>query len=144
MIDCILKNRIGIITLNRPEKLNAINLEMFQSIAYHLELWENDPDVDMVVIRSAVDRAFSAGGDLRVLYDIQQTSASSEACAKFDAFFNFEYALNARIHAYKKPYIALLHGIAMGGGLGVSLHGSCRIVSESLSGHARMCHWIFP
>ena len=133
MIDCILKNRIGIITLNRPEKLNAINLEMFQSIAHHLDLWENDPDVDMVVIRSAVDRAFSAGGDLRVLYDIQQTSASSEACAQFDAFFNFEYALNARIHAYKKPYIALLHGIAMGGGLGVSLHGSCRIVSECLT-----------
>jgi enoyl-CoA hydratase/carnithine racemase len=133
MIQITLKNRIGIITLNRPEKLNAINIEMFQSIAHHLDLWENDPDVDMVVIKSAVEKAFSAGGDLRIFYDIQQAFPGSEVCAKFDDFFRFEYALNSHIHHYKKPYIALLHGIVMGGGLGVSLHGSCRIVSEDLT-----------
>jgi len=133
MIQIILKNRVGMIILNRPEKLNAISEEMFQSITHHLDIWENDPDVDMVVVRSGVEKAFSAGGDLRILYDIQQAFPKPETYAKFDDFFRFEYALNNRIHHYKKPYIALLHGIAMGGGLGVSLHGSCRIVSECLT-----------
>jgi enoyl-CoA hydratase/carnithine racemase len=133
MIQITLKNRIGIITLNRPEKLNAINSEMLQSMDHHLDLWEHDPDVDMVVIRSALEKAFSAGGDLRVLYDIHADYPLDEAYRKSSEFFHFEYTLNARIHAYKKPYIALLHGIAMGGGLGVSLHGSCRIVSEDLT-----------
>lgn len=133
MIDCRIQNRIGIITLNRPEKLNALNVPMFESIARHLDQWETDPNVDLVVIRSAVDRAFSAGGDLTVLYDIDQQYPKEEAYKKFDDFFAFEYALNERIHFYKKPYIALLHGIAMGGGLGVSMHGRYRIVSENVT-----------
>jgi enoyl-CoA hydratase/carnithine racemase len=133
VIECALKNRIGVITLNRPEKLNALNVEMFESIATHLDLWENDPAVDVVVIRSAVDRAFSAGGDLRILHDIFQQYPREEAYQRFDDFFAFEYALNERIHAYKKPYVALLHGIAMGGGLGVSIHGKYRVVSENVT-----------
>jgi len=133
VIDCRIQNRIGIITLNRPEKLNALNVFMFESIAHHLDLWEMDPGVDLVVIRSAVDRAFSAGGDLRILYDIDQQYPKDEAYKKFDDFFAFEYTLNERIHGYKKPYIALIHGIAMGGGLGVSMHGRYRIVSENVT-----------
>ena len=134
MIDCTIKGRIGIITLNRPDKLNALSREMFESIDQHLTLWETSHDVDMVVIQSAVDKAFSSGGDLRVLHDIKQEHVS--CCGgheHFDAFFQFEYGLNARIKYYKKPYIALINGIAMGGGLGVSLHGSCRIVSENIT-----------
>jgi enoyl-CoA hydratase/carnithine racemase len=127
MIDCSVHNRIGIITLNRAEKLNALNGTMIHAIHDSLTCWENDPDVDAVVIRSAVERAFSAGGDLQVIYDLKDQSFET-----MDAFFRFEYALNRKIRFYKKPYIALLHGISMGGGLGISLHGSCRIVSESL------------
>lgn len=132
-INCSIKGRIGIITLCRPEKLNALNLEMFQSIDHHLTLWEKSPEVDMVVIQSTGEQAFSAGGDLRFIHSMATEHAGAEAHEKFDAFFQFEYGLNARIKNYKKPYIALIHGIAMGGGLGVSLHGSCRIVSENVT-----------
>lgn len=132
MIECCLKNRMGLITLNRPEKLNALNIEMFKALKKHLQKWEKDPEVDVVVIRSAVEKAFSAGGDLRVIHDISQKYSQPEAYQRFDDFFAFEYSLNELIHNYKKPYVSLIHGIAMGGGLGISLHGKYRVVSEQV------------
>ena len=132
MIDCTVNSRIGVITLNRPEKLNALNLEMFLGIQNALDQWESNPDVDIVVIRSSFSKAFSAGGDLRIVYDSHQNQSKEQAVQELGEFFQFEYSLNARIYHFPKPFISLIDGIAMGGGLGVSIHGSHRIVTEDI------------
>lgn len=116
----------GLITLNRPEALNALTLGMCHALEARLREWRQDPSIGAVVITGA-GRAFCAGGDIRALYD--------KGLAK-DAypyhFYRDEYRLNTLIKDYNKPYIALLNGIVMGGGVGVSVHGSHRIVSENL------------
>lgn len=127
-----IQNRIGIITLNRNEALNAINYEMFTVLHDYITQWEEDPNIDAVVIKSNNEKAFCAGGDIKSLYNYRQNHKGQEALPKFRQFFWDEYALNRMIHHYKKPYIALINGIAMGGGLGVSMHGSHRIVSEDV------------
>ena len=121
-----ISGQLGLITLNRPEALNALTLGMCHAMEAKLREWRDDSEVKAVVITGA-GRAFCAGGDIRALYD--------RGLAK-DAYpYNFyrdEYRLNALIKDYNKPYIALLNGIVMGGGVGVSVHGSHRIVSENL------------
>jgi enoyl-CoA hydratase len=119
--------RIGQITLQRPEALNAVTYEMVLAIGEALDAWRDDEDVACVLIDAEGSKAFSAGGDLQFMYD---TASKGD----FDAgrtFWRDEYRLNAKIAAYPKPYVALCQGFTMGGGVGVSLHGSHRVVGES-------------
>jgi len=117
---------IGWIKFNRPEVLNALSLKMTMDLAALLTQWETDPSIDMIVIEGAGTKAFCAGGDVRAVYEAQK-AGDFEAC---DLFFREEYTLNAHIHSYSKPYISLINGITMGGGMGVSVNGSHRIVTE--------------
>ena len=116
----------GIVTLNRPQALNAVTLIMVRALRKQLDAWRDDPSVTRVVIVGAGGRAFSAGGDLRQVYDLGRTGRQSEALV----YWREEYALNWTIKRYPKPYVALLDGIVMGGGVGVSVHGSHRIAGD--------------
>ncbi|PVB63273.1 enoyl-CoA hydratase/isomerase family protein [Labrenzia sp. 011] len=113
----------GFVTLNRPKALNALNHAMVTALASQLERWAQDPGIAHVVITGAGEKAFCAGGDIRSIYDARQAGQLDG----LSAFFRDEYILNARIKAFPKPYIALIDGIVMGGGVGVSVHGSHRI-----------------
>ena len=124
-----IEGRVGIITLDRPKALNALNLAMVERLDAVLANWASDPAVHAVVIRSASDRAFCSGGDVRSIGTID---GPAERMAAGRAFFGAEYSANYRINTFPKPFVALINGIAMGGGLGVSVHGSHRIVSEDL------------
>jgi enoyl-CoA hydratase len=119
----------GIITLNRPKALNAITHGMVLTLRAQLDRWANDPAIAHVVIVAAGGRAFSAGGDIRALYDLGKSGKHEEALQ----FWRDEYPLNAVIKNYRKPYIALIDGIAMGGGVGVSVHGSHRVAGDRFS-----------
>ena len=116
----------GIVTLNRPGALNAVTHGMVRALAATLAAWADDPAVGVVVITAAGGRAFSAGGDIRALHDLGRAGRQAEALA----FWRDEYALNAFIKRYPKPYVALIDGIVMGGGVGVSIHGSHRVAGE--------------
>lgn len=118
--------RIGRILLNRPRALNALDLPMIRACAKILEEWRNDAHVHAVVIEGAGDRAFCAGGDIRALRDGQVSGDR----ASVDQFFREEYALNIAIATYPKPYIALVDGICMGGGIGMSVHAPYRVATE--------------
>ena len=116
----------GIVTLNRPQALNAVTHDMVRALRTRLDQWRDDPAVTRVVVTAAGGRAFSAGGDLRALYDLGRAGRHEEACD----FWRDEYALNAAIKHYPKPYVALIDGIVMGGGVGVSIHGSHRVAGD--------------
>ncbi len=118
--------RVGRILLNRPRALNALDLGMIRACAAILETWREDPHIDAVVIEGAGDRAFCAGGDIRALRDGQLAGDR----ASVDQFFAEEYALNLTIATYPKPYIALIDGICMGGGIGLSVHAPYRVATE--------------
>lgn len=122
------KNRAGVITLNRPKALNALTLGMVREMHPQLERWADDDRVEQVIIKAAGNKAFCAGGDIRALYDWGR--AGNEA---FLTFYREEYLLNTFIKRYPKPYIALIDGIDMGGGVGVSIHGSHRVATERLT-----------
>lgn len=122
------KGRLGVITLDRPRALNALSLPMVAQLDGILTDWAANPAVHAVLIHSASDRAFCAGGDVRSIGRLADP-AQREALGR--AFFRTEYRLNYRINTFPKPYIALISGINMGGGLGLSVHGTHRIVSES-------------
>jgi enoyl-CoA hydratase len=117
---------IGRITLNRPRSLNALTLGMVDSIRAALDEWETSPSVHFVLIEGAGERGLCAGGDIRALYDAARAGERSVN----EAFFRGEYQLNGRIARFAKPYVALMDGLVMGGGVGVSAHGSHRIVTE--------------
>ena len=119
--------RIGRILMNRPKALNALDLDMIQGSLRALKAWADDPHVHAVVIEGAGDRAFCAGGDVRALREWQTTGNRHLA----DAFFTQEYELNLLINHYPKPYIALIDGICMGGGIGMAVHGSYRVATEN-------------
>ncbi|MBP9721880.1 MAG: enoyl-CoA hydratase/isomerase family protein [Gammaproteobacteria bacterium] len=120
-------NNIGIINLNRPKALNALNHTMILAMYNILLQWQNDPNVLAVLIRGNCERAFCSGGDIRSLYLNGRTTPLD--CMQF---FQDEYNLNTLIKNYTKPYIALLHGITMGGGIGVSIHGSHKVAATNL------------
>jgi enoyl-CoA hydratase/carnithine racemase len=120
------EGRIGRLTLNRPKALNALDLPMIEALAAALDAWRDDPAVHAVVIEGAGERAFCAGGDIRAVRD-HALAGEHDAIR---AFFATEYALNQAIAEYPKPYVALIDGICMGGGIGVSVHGRIRIASE--------------
>jgi enoyl-CoA hydratase len=118
--------RVGRILLNRPRALNALDLPMLLACAAALESWRHDAHVDAVVIEGAGERAFCAGGDIVALRDAQISGNRAVA----DEFFRVEYDLNLAIATYPKPYIALIDGICMGGGIGLSVHAPYRVASE--------------
>jgi enoyl-CoA hydratase len=116
----------GLVTLNRPRALNAVTLIMVRALRQQLDAWRDDPGVTRVVIMGAGGRAFSAGGDLRQVYELGRSGRQDEALI----YWREEYALNDVIKHYAKPYVALLDGIVMGGGVGVSVHGSHRVAGD--------------
>ena len=120
------RGHLGLITLNRPEALNALNTEMCQTALDALLQWRDDPDVVQVAVCGAGERGLCAGGDIVAIYqDIKNRTGFSES------FWRIEYQLNVLISEYPKPYIALMDGIVLGGGIGISAHGSHRIVTEA-------------
>src|SRR5262249_20399679 len=97
----------GLVTLNRPHALNAVTGAMVRALAQQLAQWQADPAVTRVILTASGGRAFSAGGDLRALYDLGRAGRYEEALG----FFREEYALNTQIKQYRKPYVALIDGI---------------------------------
>lgn len=121
------RNHIGLVTLNRPSALNALNAPMIWGLQHQLQAWQEDDAIHAVVVCSASDRAFCAGGDVRSIYALRHDHRQ-----QMD-FFHSEYRLNQLIHDFEKPYIAMMDGITMGGGVGISLHGSHSVASERFS-----------
>jgi enoyl-CoA hydratase len=119
----------GIVILNRPQALNAVTSGMVDALTRQLSAWEGDPAVSRVIVTAAGDRAFSAGGDLRALYDSGRAGQYQAALA----YWRTEYALNALIKRYRKPYVSLIDGIVMGGGVGISIHGSHRVAGDGFA-----------
>lgn len=117
--------RAGVITMNRPKVLNALNLNMIRQIYPQLKKWEADSDTDLVIIKAVGGKAFCAGGDIRAV-----TEAGKVGDPLSEDFFREEYILNHAIGTCKKPYVALIDGITMGGGVGLSVHGRFRVATE--------------
>lgn len=117
---------VGYLTLAQPASLNALTMEMVDALHEGLKQHEADSSVYAVVLRSASDRAFCAGGDMK---KVRQLAIDGDFNT-IEAFFTKEYALNLAIAECTKPYISLIDGVAMGGGLGLSVHGSFRVVTE--------------
>lgn len=116
------QGQLGLITLNRPKALNALTFDMIKELQKQLSVWKKDEAIKAVVIHAVPGNAFCAGGDVRWLH---------QSCIDEQTeFFWHEYRLNHFIHHLGKPYIALMDGITMGGGVGISLHGSHPIASE--------------
>jgi len=118
--------RVGHILLNRPRALNALDLGMIEAMHAALDAWRDDAAVELVVVSGAGERGFCAGGDIRAIRDaglVNDQGFISE-------FFGREYALNLKIAEYPKPYVALIDGICMGGGIGISVHGTVRVASQ--------------
>jgi enoyl-CoA hydratase len=130
MNDVLFERRraVGLMTLNRPKALNALTREMCVAMKAQLGEWAADDAVKTVVIRGVGGRAFCAGGDIRALYD----SGKAGTPYALD-FYRDEYRVDAAIKHYPKPYVALLHGIVMGGGVGVSVHGSHRVANDTVT-----------
>lgn len=119
--------KLGVITLNRPLAYNAMNLEMVLEMRTILEEFEDNIDVIAVVVRSTHPKAFCAGGDIKAAYH----ALIEKKIDPIHQFFDAEYSLNLYIANYTKPYIAMIDGICMGGGMGISIYASHRIVSEN-------------
>lgn len=120
------RGRLGLLTLNRPRSLNALDHEMVRLLAAALHRWRDDPEVATVAIVGAGERGLCAGGDVLSLYRDAKDNGGAGAAQ----FWRDEYALNLMIATYPKPYVAVQDGIVLGGGVGVSAHGSHRIVTE--------------
>ncbi len=120
------RGSLGHIVLNRPRALNALTHDMVRAIAAQLAAWSVDDAVSTVAISGAGDRGLCAGGDVIQIYDSARKDGSDVA-----VFWADEYALNLAISRYPKPYVALMNGIVLGGGVGVSAHGSVRVVTET-------------
>jgi enoyl-CoA hydratase len=115
----------GVIRLNRPKALNALTLEMIRGIVAALDEFEADPAASLILLEGSGERGLCAGGDIRGLYESARAGGDLGKI-----FWREEYILNARIANLRKPYVALMDGIVMGGGIGLSAHGSHRIVTD--------------
>lgn len=115
----------GIITLNRPNVLNALNLSMIRKIYPQMLEWEKDNSMKMVIMKAAGGKAFCAGGDIRAVVEAGKIKDPLS-----ENFFKEEYYLNHKIGNYKIPYVAFIDGITMGGGVGLSVHGMFRVATE--------------
>lgn len=120
-----LRDGVARVTLNRPQALNAVTLEMLHALEERLIAWAEDESVAAVVI-GGEGRAFAAGGDIRHLYE-----AGRSGDPYTEQFFRDEYRVNRRIFHFPKPYVALINGVTMGGGVGLSVHGSHRVATEN-------------
>ena len=118
---------LGRIVLNRPRVLNALSASQYDDLTRSLTQWEADPAVTVVLLEGAGERAFCAGGDIRMVWD----AAQRDDHAFNRAIFRTEYRLNRRIQRYPKPYVSILDGIVMGGGAGISVNGRYRIATEA-------------
>ena len=123
------RDGLGLITLNRPKAINALNHSMALTILAALREWADDDTVHAVVMTGAGERGLCAGGDIVAIYHDAKDSAGG-AASPSGRFWRHEYMLNAFISRYPKPYVVLMDGIVMGGGVGLSGHGSHRIVTE--------------
>ncbi len=123
---------LATIELARPKALNALTYPMVQRMAERLNAWEDDDAIGAVVIKGEGEKAFCAGGDVRAVWKSVREENGGEPSELSRVFFFDEYRLNHQIHAFSKPYVALLDGVTMGGGVGVSIHGSHRIATERL------------
>ncbi|XP_033086742.1 3-hydroxyisobutyryl-CoA hydrolase, mitochondrial isoform X1 [Trachypithecus francoisi] len=119
------KGCAGVITLNRPKILNTLTLNMIRQIYSQLKKWEQDPETFLIIIKGAGEKAFCAGGDIRVISEAEKAKQNIAA-----VLFREEYILNNAIGSCQKPYVALIHGITMGGGVGLSVHGQFRVATE--------------
>jgi len=117
---------LGRLTLNRPRALNALTLPMCETISAALHAWAASPDIKAVLVDAVPGRAFCAGGDIRAIHDWGRAKDPRAL-----QFFSVEYRMNALIARFPKPYVSLLDGITMGGGVGLSIHGSHRVASEN-------------
>ncbi|OKH89991.1 enoyl-CoA hydratase/isomerase family protein [Thalassospira sp. TSL5-1] len=125
-VEFVINGAVGEIHLNRPKALNALTLPMVDAIHHQMRLWEHDDAIAVLTIEGTGEKAFCAGGDIRGLYDARMQNKPE----LLDAFYRREYQLNHYMSVYPKPCIALLDGITMGGGVGVSVHGRYRVVTE--------------
>ena len=116
---------VGRLTLNRPKAINALNHAMVRTMAAALLEWEADPTVTAVVVDGAGERGLCAGGDIVAIHDDAKFGGTGSR-----EFWRDEYVLNAAIGRYPKAYVAIMDGIVMGGGVGISAHGSVRVVTE--------------
>ncbi|CAF2509912.1 unnamed protein product [Rotaria sp. Silwood2] len=119
-------NKTGIILLNKPKTLNALSLPMIHQIYPKMKEWESDGKTQLVIMKSTNSKAFCAGGDIKAL--LAKTSEGEKLRREF---FREEYKLNHLIGTYKLPYVAIINGITMGGGCGLSVHGPFRIATET-------------
>ena len=119
-------NGVGEIVLDRPKALNALDQTMIDDMYVTLGEWGDDDSIETVLVTSASDRAFCAGGDIRAIRD-HSLDGDTKAITRY---FSSEYRLDRMVADYPKPYISLIDGAAMGGGLGISVHGEIRVVTE--------------
>jgi enoyl-CoA hydratase/carnithine racemase len=127
-----ISNGTGFITLDRPKALNSLSLAMLRDITAALLAWRDDTTIAAVVIRASSEKAFCAGGDIRFFYDAGRATPQTGS-ALIEDFFTEEYSLNHLVHSFPKPYIALMDGVVMGGGMGIAQAGPnsrVRIVTE--------------
>lgn len=123
--------KIGVARLNRPRQLNAITLAMCELLRDRLREWAADQDVVAVILEGAGDKGFSAGGDVAEV--VRQVRAGGPSRFVYgDSFFEVEYQLDRMIHEYPKPVLAWIHGVCMGGGLGLAAGASIRVVTEDI------------
>lgn len=120
-------NNLAKITLNRPKVLNALNADMFLQLREQLEKWESNDSIKAILVKSNSEKAFCAGGDIRAIYEKKHQSAD-----EISRYFRLEYDVNRYIFHLSKPYIILLQGITMGGGVGISIHGSHCVAANNL------------
>lgn len=120
------RGHVGHLTLNRPKAINSLTHPMVTEMTAALTAWEHDDDVHAVVVSGAGDRGLCAGGDIVAIYHSAKAGG-----AEARLFWHDEYLLNAYIGRYPKPYVALMNGITMGGGVGISAHGDVRVVTEA-------------
>ncbi len=120
------RGRLGVAVLDRQSALNALSRAMVRSLSAQLAAWRADPEIGAVLVKAAPGRAFCAGGDILAVTETARRDGVDAAAP----FFHDEYRLNWRVHTFPKPYVALLDGITMGGGVGISVHGSFRVATE--------------
>lgn len=120
------RGKAGIIILNRPKALNAFGLATVQAIRPRLADWAEDPGCTRVIICANGEKAFAAGGDVRAVYELHKAGKTDEAID----FWRQEYLMNSEIHHFPKPFIALIEGYVMGGGVGLSGHGSHQVAGD--------------
>ncbi len=130
-IECVTGNKIGVVTLDNPNSLNALNYDMLLAIKAQLQQWERDPAVVCIFIDSVDDNAFCAGGDIREMYRAMADHSDDVTQQLFTQYFTAEYSCDYEINSCSKPVIAWGHGLVMGGGMGIYMAADYRIVTEN-------------